>query len=258
MNRKTMMMVLAALSFMLTACGDKQAKQVLVAENKTETAVEEQTEEEILADGEMEDDGVALGDTELPAIRKAWASKTLTTIAADEEVNIERFAFAFCLEYQQYEPCKALHDYLAFPSRYDEEEADYRVVNKKKNGYLSCYMKRDLDWGIDCCYWNRKNGHKLVAFWLPEYHTSWNVDEHLLAFYDYDPATDDMTPEPSLTKKVEEAVADFDSYWVTLPAEGKDIELIGIRIFDHSRDATDRPNFLLRWNGNDFKIEQKD
>ena len=43
MNRKTMMMVLAALSFMLTACGDKQAKQVLVAENKTETAVEEQT-----------------------------------------------------------------------------------------------------------------------------------------------------------------------------------------------------------------------
>jgi hypothetical protein len=54
---------------------------------------------------------------------------------------------------------------------------------------------------------------------------------------------------------VDEAMRTFDSYHVVLPLKGKDIGLEGHMVFDHSKDDTLQPFYLLRWNGNDFKVE---
>ena len=47
-------------------------------------------------------------------------------------------------------PNKSLLEYLAFPNRYKEDEASYLIVDKKNNGYLSCYMKADLEILLKC------------------------------------------------------------------------------------------------------------
>ena len=254
------LMIISMCIGMCVACGDKQAKDGGQAEAAVEEKAESASSNEADADKDdnfpdtdIREEGTPAN--ELPGIRSAWASKKLTGVAAGKTADIERFALAFCKQYAKYKPNKYLCEYLQAPSKYDEETADYRVSNQKKSGYLSCAVNFDFDWLTDCCYWNRSNGHKLVAFWMTETHVSWDIDEHLLAFYDYDPATDTMTPEPNLTKKVEEAMRTFDSYHVVLPLKGKDIGLEGRMIFDHSKDDTLQPFYLLRWNGNDFKVE---
>lgn len=258
MKRNVIFVAVAALSFLLTACGEKKADKAQADENQTETAVEEQTEaegEEILADGEIEDDGVAPGDCEIPGIRKAWAKNPISPVAADKGADIGNFAYAFCTEYAKYLPNKSLAEYLEFPDRYEEEVADYRVEDQKKKGYLSCYMNRDLDWCTDCCYWNRSNGHQLVAFWLREDHVSWDKYEQLLVFYDYDPDTDTMTPEPALSEKMDKEMSEYDSYSYSLPADGKDIAVL-CHNTEVNHDYASEVHYLYRWNGNDFKLEK--
>ena len=251
------MMALAAFSFMLIACGDKQASQEQNAENKSETAKEDNTSAEKTDDAATEEDGFIKEDElhQLSEISRVWASKSLTGIATDKTIDIERFALAFCKEYPTFKPNKAISDYLEAPTKYDEEKSLFHIDNQKKNGFLACRLMTEYDWSTECCYWNRSNGHKLVAFWLSESLESYTKDEHLLAFYDYDPATDTMTPEPILSKKVEDAMSSYDAYTIKLPDEGKDIDLIGHKI-NLEEDCYDNTCYLLRWNGNDFKMEE--
>ena len=65
-----------------------------------------------------------------------------------------------------------------------------------------------------------------------------------------------MTPEPALSKKLTDVVDNYDSYSITLPEEGKDIELIGYTDDEEEEDCI-VTCFQAHWNGNDFiKIEQ--
>ena len=246
---------MAALSFMLTACGNKQANQAQTDESQAESVAEEQVEEPFIREGELEDDGADPADCKIPAIRNTWAPKKLTGVASNGKFDIELFALAFCKAYPDYEPNKSLIDYLNDPTNYNEEEADYRIDDKKKNGYLSCYMQKDLDWGTVCCYWNRNNGHKLVAFWMTEEHLSYDKAEQMLAFYDYDPATDTMTPEPDLCKKVLEVTSQYDTYGITLPDEGKDITALCHNLETYHDNAVEA-HYVFRWNGYDFRPEK--
>lgn len=249
MKTKTILVAMAALSFMLTACGDKKANQVLVAENTTETKVEETTDEEDL------DDSSALKTGELAVIRSVWEISPIPKVASGEKVDIERFAFAFANEYTNYEPNKALVDYLRDPAKYDN--IDFQIESDKKNGFIKCMGMFQVGWDTSGCYWKRKNGHSLVAFWMEQGHES-NPDlaDNLLVFYDYDPSTDVMTPEVTLAKKLSEAMADYDEYSIILPQEGKDIELIGYDI-DYDDDSAESTYYIGRWNGNDFNIEKE-
>lgn len=254
MKKATLLMAVAALSFMLTACGDKKANQAQDADNETDATVEEGTEtlSEDNADG---DDSPALKTGEIADIRRVWASRPITPVAADKEADIEYFAFAFCMEYPDYEPNKALYDYLEFPTRYANQ--NFHIDNQKKNGYIKCMGMYQVNWDTSACYWKRNNGHSLVAFWMEQGHESGDpaLSDALIVFYDYDPATDTMTPEPSLGKKIETDMASYDEYSVRLPEEGKDIELIGQKI-DFENDSCDNTYYLLRWNGNDFNLEK--
>ena len=77
-------------------------------------------------------------------------------------------------------------------------------------------------------------------------------DDELLVFYDYDPATNTMTPELGLGKKVAEAMAQYDGgYTVRL----QDQEIIGHKI-NVEEDNCENTVYSLRWNGNDFSLEK--
>ena len=244
-------MALAALPFMLLEWGDK-ANQAQNDDKKQETTEVEKAGKKAKAKSDVKR---KKSDSEIPTIRRKWASEPLIDVAVGEPADIERFANAFCKEYTYYKPNKMIFDYLEAPGRYDEDETGFLIDNQSSRGYLSCSMMSEYDWSTVCCYWKRDNGHKLVAFWLVEQHESDDMDEHLLAFYDYDPETDNMMPEEELTDKIEDAMSRFDTYSVKLPAKGKDIELTG---YDFDDDSADNTYYILRWNGYDFRMEKLD
>lgn len=249
MKRKLFLMALAALPFMLAACGDKQANP---AQTAGETQTEAQSADSIDAD---EDDSPVLQTGQVDEIRKVWETKPLTGVAANGKVDIERFAYVFCREYSNYEPNKVLYDYLTAPEKYENE--NFNIESKLKNGFISCRGLYQVGFDTTGCYWKRKNGHSLVAFVMEQGHES-NPDlaDILVVFYDYDPATDTMTPEPALSKKIAEGMAQYDEYSVVLPEQGKDIELIGHKI-DYVEHDCENICYLFRWDGNDFKLEKK-
>lgn len=78
-----------------------------------------------------------------------------------------------------------------------EEETGLTVTIDSKNGYVSV-----SDGGTDgeymsACYWNRSNGHKLLAVLLGK---PTDPCIEVLCTYDYDPAKKCLTPEPAILK----------------------------------------------------------
>ena len=248
-----MIMALAAFSLVMVACGNKQATQT-DAQQADSAAVETNTEESQMGDGEMSDDGVIPGETALPAIRDVWAQTPISPVAADGTANISNIVFAFCQEFSDYMPNKSLLEYLAFPNRYKEDEASYLIVDKKNNGYLSCYMKADLDWGVECCYWNLTSGKKLVGFWLTENHLSWANAEQTLAFYEYDPDSDTLEPVPDIARTILDVTDRYDSFGLNLPIEGRDIAALCHNTTNPSHPV--EAQYIFRFTGSSFKAEK--
>jgi len=248
-----MITALAALSLVLVACGNKQATQN-DAQPSDSAAVEATAQEAQQADGEMTDDGVNPGETAVPAIRDVWAQTPISPVAADGTATISKMAFAFCQEFTDYMPNKSLLEYLAFPNRYNEDEASYLIIDKKNNGYLSCYMKADLDWGVECCYWNIAGGKKLVAFWLTENHLSWDKAEQALAFYEYDSDSDTLEPVPDIARTILDVTDRYDSFGLNLPVEGKDIAALCHNTANPSHPV--EVQYVFRFTGAGFKAEK--
>ena len=119
-----------------------------------------------------------------------------------------------------------------------------------KNGYVRCGSGSEISSDVTACYWKKKDGHRLVAFWLELGHEGSEHVDQLLAFYDYDPESDSMTPKPELSQRVEKTMSKFDAYSVRLPDEGKDIILMGHDFGDD--DSYQCTYYLFKWNGNDF------
>ena len=77
-------------------------------------------------------------------------------------------------------------------------------------------------------------------------------DQCLICFYDYDPATGVMTPEPALTEMIEKRMKQYElCYYIQLPEEGKDIEVTGVDSVEE--DACADETFTLKWDGMTFK-----
>lgn len=255
MRKLSLAIILACSMLMLTSCGGKQ-NNAKPAENQEEAVINEKTDGTEAQTGETAEPAEADDQSHgfVPSIRKAWASKPLTGVAAGKTASIEHFAAAFCKQYPDYKPNKMLGEYLKAPAKFNEAKNSTEIADERKNGYLSSYIMADLDWGVECCYWKRANGHKLVAFRLTENQMEWDDEERLLAFYDYDPATDTMTPEPALSEKVDETGRQHDFYFVNLPIEGKDIKMI-CHNTESKHDYASEVHYLFRWNGNDFQPE---
>ena len=250
MKKSMFWMVLATTALMLTACGGKTAKSESEDE-KSETAA---VQEEMTGMDEEDDSDVLDGNRQIDKIRQAWASQTIAT--EGKNVNIGMLAKAFCKQYADYQPNKVLLRYLNGEKNYNEGlPFEYNVNDMTSNGYLRCLALLQYDMLTECCYWNRNNGHKLVAFWLSATFESSTMDRHLAAFYDYDPATGIMTPEPKLTEMIEQTASQYDAYTIQLPDEGKDIMIYDYTI-NYEDDSAESKNYALRWNGYDFKLEE--
>ena len=186
------------------------------------------------------------------AIRKVWAKGPFDLDKGDIDPDIETFAFAICKKFPQCETNKAMMEYLMDPKGYNNQ--DFKVESSPRNGYIHCMELVQTTPITDVCYWNRKNGNKLVAAYMEASHESGEWSENLVVFYDYDPATDVMTPEPALTEMIEKRIKNFDSYAVVLPKEGKDIKVTGY-VIDKENDSADAVELKLKWDGNTFEWE---
>ena len=257
MKKTVTLMALAAFLLVLVACGDKQTSQKPAsAGEKTEaTATDADTNSETDPEDDEYAEGANDGDVVLD-IGSKWDSKPLKNIATEDVFDIERFAYVFAYEYSDYTPNKVICEYFDSPEKFKNKESLFTVRSMKKNGFLECMAMTEVVWCTECCYWKRKNGHALVAFWMERGHEGEDEpSETALAFYDYNPETDTMTPEPALYKIVEDVVRDYDTYLVSLPKEGKDIDLLGLT-WNKAGEYYDTTPYLLRWNGNDFKAEK--
>ncbi|MBQ7420497.1 MAG: hypothetical protein IJV17_07175 [Prevotella sp.] len=254
MKKALFSFAIAVVATALVACGNKQKNNGQsvdsVSAEKAVTTVAE-------VDGEHNDED-ADGDepSGITFIRNIWADGIehgggrIQIGLRDIKDDINRFAVAFCRTYPSIETNKELRDYFIDPSLFKKDL--YKVESSPRSGYVRCMMATEQFSQTEACYWNRKNGHKLVAIYMADNHEDETESEQLVVFFDYDPATDMMTAEPALTKMIEERVKDYSTYTVQLPKEGKDIEVIG-HIIDVENDYADNKMMKLLWNGTTFK-----
>ena len=232
-------MMMAAM--LMVACGDKQKNNGKpVDSDKLRGKVTATTKTDAAPASSDDPFGIA-------SIRKAWTGKTIEVDAGDVDRGIEQFAIAFCDAYPQCETNKAMLDYL-MSGKKDEL---YDVISKPRNGYARCIMKVETIHVTEMCYWNRQNDHKLFAAFMSAASES-GEEDNLVVFYDYDPATDVLTPEPELTNMIERRVKGYDSFAVDLPDEGKDI-IIHAYTVDKENDSAESDDTTLKWNGMTFE-----
>ena len=121
-----------------------------------------------------------------------------------------------------------------------DEETSLTVIVDTKNAYVEV-----SDGGTDgeymsACYWNRKNGHKLLAV-----HLGKPTDPCLdfVCFYDYDPQKKTLTPEPEILKGYKWAERKpFVQVIYTLPRVGKNL-----MVEQWGKDGAFR--YTLTWDG---------
>ena len=230
MKRKFFAIMLLTAGLMMTACGNNNQS------NNVKPVVDEQKKVE-----EPQDEGL----TGIGGIKKVWAKKSFNMDPGDHTPNIVTYALAFCDTYRQFELNEVLRDYL-ISGTYDSDQ--YEIIIDKKNGYIHCMWMVQYTNLTDVCYWNRKDGHQLIAVYMEDSGEG-GFHENLVVFYDY--ANDLVTPEPELTQMIEDRMKKYDAYSVVLPREGKDIQVIGY-IFDEENDSADSNELVLKWDGQTF------
>ena len=247
-------MMLVAAGLMLSACGNKQQSdgKSVKSDNKEATAANEP---------EVVGDGPSRG---IDAIRKTWRGKTLQVDADKSKAGIKEFALAFCKTYPQCGTNEALRSYLtsanadkdqgSIESKDGEHMFNYQIYCNPRNGYIHCMGEIETNRFTYGCFWNRKNGHKLFAAFMEECWESPDWEQCLVVFYDYDPATGVLTPEPALTDMIEQVAKAHTCYTVTLPEIGKDVD---VTVIDgQEEDACADETLKLKWNGMTFQWEE--
>ena len=258
MKRKYLTMTLMALGLMLSACGNNQKNEGAAVEGdsaKSESNINQTDDEEFEAP-----------QRSIDVIRRKWAGKPIE-VEAEDGVGIKELALAFCKAYPQCETNRDLEEFLTSPNADKEEyveekdypsteESSYRIYNQAPNGYLYCMLFTQTGRYTYACYWTRKDGHKLFAACMEECWEQPSMEQCLVVFYDYDPATGLMKPEPALTNMIEERVKgdDYLCYYVSLPDEGKDIEVVGV--ISDEEDASSEDMWVMKWNGQSFDWEE--
>lgn len=183
------------------------------------------------------------------SIRKEWVDKPIKVEADKETVGIEQFALAFCKTYPDFVVNKMMRDYLVAPENYKNEL--YGIDNRSDNDFIRCMMMVETTHQTDVCCWDRKDGHKLFAVYMAAGYESGDGEDQVV-FYDYDPATGIMTPEPALADMVEKQGKGYDIYEVRLPREGKDI-VVYVCTANKELDNYDCDEHKLTWNGMTFE-----
>lgn len=137
------------------------------------------------------------GDGSLPAMLRAFDKTWPTKLTSDARSVID----------------KGLSEKVL------DKETGYTVCYDAKNGYAEVYDDGADNGYMQTCYWRRSNGHRLFAITL-----GYPVDseQELMCFYDYDPQTRTMTPEPDILSGLPRKTADIKRHY-SLPQQGKDM-----------------------------------
>lgn len=102
-----------------------------------------------------------------------------------------------------------------------DEETDLTVTVDSKNGYVSVGDAGTDGEYMSACYWNRSNGHKLLAVLLGK---PTDPCIEVLCTYDYDPARKCLTPEPVILKGYRWGdKEEFTQMFCQLPKVGKNV-----------------------------------
>ena len=102
-----------------------------------------------------------------------------------------------------------------------DEETSLTVTVDTKNGYVIVGDGGTDGEYMSACYWNRSNGHKLLAVLLGK---PTDPCIEVLCTYDYDPQKKMLTPEPDILKGYRWGErGDYVQVFCHLPKKGKDV-----------------------------------
>ena len=289
MRKILLLLLVASLSVILSGCNKQQKsvnanpsegtvkKEVI---NETDEAVADTIpDEEYTEDHNDEDDAFSewrIKPGEINEIKNEWRTRVIKVFTDNKSPEIHQYVQSFIASYP-YTPNDLLNNYIIdyknnnlltpesflkkgssegeYQTDHPSQAYSYKIIDHPKSGYMSISANVQYDHRFEYCYWKRNNGHRLFAAYMNGEYENPSMNERLLAFYDYNPATQKMTPEPELTDMVEEKVKGFSSWVMRLPDKGKDIEVYVYQENDDDSEDEIELEFDMEWNGQSFTIE---
>lgn len=102
-----------------------------------------------------------------------------------------------------------------------DEETELTVTVDVKNGYVNVGDAGTDGEYMSACYWNRSNGHKLLAVLMGK---PTDPCIEVLCTYDYDPQKKTLTPEPDILKGYRWGdKGEYKQIFCNLPKSGKNV-----------------------------------
>ena len=157
--------------------------------------------------------------TPLEVINKGWTSKSID--------NVINGSFGIMLErFDQTWPTwmvGAVRNTMekGLDKEVLEEETSLTIIIDSKNGYASVGDGGTDGEYMSACYWNRSNGHKLLAVLLGK---PTDPCIEVLCTYDYDPQKKTLTPEPDILKGYRWGDrGEYKQIFCNLPKTGKNV-----------------------------------
>ena len=157
--------------------------------------------------------------TPLEVIDKGWSTKTID--------NVINGSFGIMLErFDQTWPTWMVGSIRntmeqGLSKEVLDDETELTVTIDSKNGYASVGDGGTDGEYMSACYWNRSNGHKLLAVLLGK---PTDPCIEVLCTYDYDPQKKTLTPEPSILKGYRWGdKGEFKQIFCKLPKKGKNV-----------------------------------
>lgn len=161
------------------------------------------------------------GSTELEIIANEWEDKTLSGVADGSFV-----AMLDCFNKQW--PTWMLNAAVktmkkGVVGRDTYSDGQIVVWNKPKNGWVSVNWWGDAERRefLKACYWKRNNGNRLLGIYFGGTNSYPNI--HFVCFYDYNPKTHTLTPEPQIIDGFR--TTEDRKFYYDLPEEGKDLQI---------------------------------
>lgn len=159
------------------------------------------------------------GSTSLEDIDAGWATKPISNVAnGNFATMLERF-------YQTWPTwmVRAVRNTMkkGLAKQVLDKDTELTVTVDQKNGFVSVGDGGTDGEYMSACYWNRSNGHKLLAVLLG---SPTDPCIEVLCTYDYDPAKKMLTPEPEILKgyRWHDRKA-YSQIFCNLPRKGKEI-----------------------------------
>ena len=265
MMRKMMTAFCLLLVCGLVACGEKKGEssqdktaEVELADSTEDTTIAKEDTEDAL-DINADDEPLSLSD-----LQKTLVRKTLQVPKSISDPKARDFAQVFCEKFEAFGANALLLKYLQNPKAFNPKATisvtlsteNAKIVDDRPNGFLKCekfaLFDNQDDESIEACRWMRKNGHSLVGVFMHSSNDA-GANHHAYAFYDYDPATNLMTPDKDALGTLANIIEEYggDDIVIRLPQKGKDLEIESIELRDG--DVYNSAHFTLKWTGDKFQ-----